>query len=157
MRTDQNVLFDPTDFIVNELPLLLSAQDEQWIMTELGLRILDALYGSDKMQRNKFSDANVVKLAVLSNAAPVDLCLALTEVLEIRYSQRQSSTPSIQLLETSFDLLKTTLHSLIQSANINFLEGDVNGIFTQLEMNYGMFSMRNIEYTCKIFINMITS
>ncbi|KAI7883863.1 hypothetical protein K492DRAFT_235089 [Lichtheimia hyalospora FSU 10163] len=145
VRTDQDVLFDPTDFIVNELPLLLSAQDEQWIMKELGLRILYALYGSDKVQRNKFSDANVVKLAVLSNAAPVDLCLALTEVLEIRYSQRKSSTPSIQLLETSFDLLKTTLHALIQNANITFFEEDVNGIFTQLEMNYEkLFSAKHV-------------
>lgn len=108
-------------------------------MPELGLRILDALYGSDKVQYNKFSNVNIVKSSVLSNAAPVDLCLALTQVLEIRTGQRQSSTPSIQLLESAFNLLKTTLHTLIQCTNVISSQEAVNDIFTQLEINHGMF------------------
>ncbi|CDH55901.1 predicted protein [Lichtheimia corymbifera JMRC:FSU:9682] len=136
VRTDQNVLFDSTDFIVDELPLLLSARDDQWTMMELGLRMLDALYGSDKVQHKRFRDANVIKSAVLSNAAPVDLCFAMTEVLETRYTLRQSTAPSIQLLEMAFNLLKTTLHALMQSTDIVSSEEAVNGIFAQLEMNY---------------------
>lgn len=140
MRTDQNVLFDSTDFIVDELPLLLSARDDQWTMMELGLRMLDALYGSDKVQHKRFRDANVIKSAVLSNAAPIDLCFALTEVLETRYTLRQSAAPSIQLFEMAFNLLKTTLHALMQSTDIISSEEAVNGIFAQLEMNYGMYN-----------------
>lgn len=125
---------------------------------ELGLRILDALYGSDKMQHERFRDANVIKSAILSNAAPVDLCFALTEVLENRYTLDQSTAPSIQLLEMAFNLLQTTLHSLMQSTDIISSEDVVNGIFAQLEMNYGMWFMQHDEEClCKGFIDMIQS